>query len=275
MNKQKQSGWKQPQPSLLALFLPSNFPSAGWLSGRGAWSCIPATDGRPCQGENNLCQHAPPTCRSHAPPIPGIRRRISQLERVRNHLLPAHPTRRGLCLDGSVWVLDESLEDGALSAAGVRGNEGSRSDQLFFLTSSKVCTDLISAAASPEKHLQQSVRLRCGCTEQRAERRVSPWQERPIEWVAWLKERTAQFYSRPTCLQCRSTVSKLSHRDGRFSGESFSDRRAVETLLLLLQAEPTGSWDMGRDFGSLLRVHQLNEWCEDRNEPIQTQKAIY
>lgn len=70
-------------------------------------------------------------------------------------------------------------------------------------------------------------------------------------------------------------MSKLSHRDGRFSGESFSDRRAVETLLLLLQAEPTGSWDMGRDFGSLLRVHQLNEWCEDRNEPIQTQKAIY
>lgn len=46
-------------------------------------------------------------------------------------------------------------------------------------------------------------------------------------------------------------------------------------MLLLLQAEPTGSWDMGRDFGSLLRVHQLNEWSEDRNKPIQTQKTIY
>lgn len=69
-------------------------------------------------------------------------------------------------------------------------------------------------------------------------------------------------------------MSKLSHRDGRFSGESFSDRRAV-VMLLLLQAEPTGSWDMGRDFGSLFRVHQLNEWSEDRNKPIQTQKTIY
>lgn len=46
-------------------------------------------------------------------------------------------------------------------------------------------------------------------------------------------------------------------------------------MLLLLQAEPTDSWDVGRDFESPERVHQLNEWSEDRGEPIQTQDNLF
>lgn len=107
----------------------------------------------------------------------------------------------------------------------------------FYLTTSKIFTDLISAAASPvNTGLCSRASRWVGYMAASGAKSlcVSPWQQWLIEWVAWLKRRTAElapFTLDGWCAlyleQRRSSVSKLFHWDGRFSRESLSDRRAV------------------------------------------------
>lgn len=101
-----------------------------------------------CQAKHMLqcCFFTPHhSCPWHILLISWIMRCVSQLERIRSSLLAAHLTLRSP-RDSSIWVLEESLDDSALSAV-VHGWAVSevikKVDQMCFFYPSEGFSDLI------------------------------------------------------------------------------------------------------------------------------------
>lgn len=144
------------------------------------------------------------------------------------------------------------------SSMGVRGNEGSRSVLFNYLRDfywSYFCRSLSWRHWSLQSRLrggQRGGEQSCLC--------VSSHQHWLIEWVAWLKGRTAELA--PFTLEALKCFVLVRARSRNSTGQlwaSWSTGTDVSPgslyltegrlLLLLRQAEPPDSWDMRRDFG--------------------------